>query len=267
MIDAVAASAGQIDGAVTDIATAASDLAERTRGNAIELEQAASSLGTIDLSSRSTTRLSADAADRAEVTTRTVGAGRDGARGAVAAMERVSASARGIDEVIEALDKIAFQTRVLAMNAAIEAGRGGDAGRGFAIVADLVGALAIRAEAEARQARDRLTVTQRDIDLAVGAVADVDGALVAITRDIDQVQTMLGAIATDNRVQSEAFSEVAGTVGRLDLATRQNAAMVEQTMAAARRLAQEVGGLLERTGAFETGRGAAVPSARALIAA
>ncbi|WP_439953165.1 methyl-accepting chemotaxis protein, partial [Escherichia coli] len=72
--------------------------------------------------------------------------GRDVTDEAVQAMGRVSESAKGIDGVIEGLDKIAFQTRVLAMNAAVEAGRAGEAGRGFAVVADLVSALAMRAE-------------------------------------------------------------------------------------------------------------------------
>ncbi|MBL7373220.1 methyl-accepting chemotaxis protein, partial [Escherichia coli] len=82
----------------------------------------------------------------------TVRGGRDVTDEAVQAMGRVSESAKGIDGVIEGLDKIAFQTRVLAMNAAVEAGRAGEAGRGFAVVADLVSALAMRAEEEAKRA-------------------------------------------------------------------------------------------------------------------
>ncbi|MQH48834.1 chemotaxis protein, partial [Escherichia coli] len=103
-----------------------------------------------------------------------VGSGRSTAEQATAAMIRVSDSARGIDSVIEGLDKIAFQTRVLAMNAAVEAGRAGEAGRGFAVVADLVSALAMRAEEEARRAREQLTATQTDIVVAVDAVKKVD---------------------------------------------------------------------------------------------
>jgi methyl-accepting chemotaxis protein len=107
-------------------------------------------------------------------------------------MTRVAESAKGIDSVIEGLDKIAFQTRVLAMNAAVEAGRAGEAGRGFAVVADLVSALAMRAEEEAGRARDQLTATQTDITAAVQMVEKVDSALVNISGDVGEVHELLG---------------------------------------------------------------------------
>jgi methyl-accepting chemotaxis protein len=122
--------------------------------------------------------------ERADGAITTVSGGRSVADQAVQAMGRVSESAKGIDSVIEGLDKIAFQTRVLAMNAAVEAGRAGDAGRGFAVVADLVSALAMRAEEEAKRARDQLTVTQSDIVCAVEMVQKVDGALADISGDV-----------------------------------------------------------------------------------
>jgi methyl-accepting chemotaxis protein len=186
-------------------------------------------------------------------------------------MGRVSESAKGIDSVIEGLDKIAFQTRVLAMNAAVEAGRAGDAGRGFAVVADLVSALAMRAEEEAKRARDQLTVTQSDIVTAVDAVTKVDGALADISGDVAQVHTLLGTMAADNQAQSSAIAEISATIGTMDQSTQQNAAMVEETSAAARNLASEVGRLAEQAQRFRivdaaAGRGAmyrAAPATRA----
>ena len=266
MIEAVIDGTGQIGTASSEIAAASDDLAARSKRNAADLEETAAALGDIDARLKATTQVSTDTADRADRTIATVDQGRASARGAVDAMVRVAGSARGIDEVIGGLDKIAFQTRVLAMNAAIEAGREGEAGRGFAIVADLVGALAIRAEAEARQARERLTVTQVDIEAAVGAVSEVDGALVTIATAIGEVHAMLGTIARDNRAQSIAFSDVATTVAGMERSTRQNAAMVEQTSAAARTLASEVGALVTKAAAFDTGRGA-TPVVRRLEAA
>ncbi|MCC2981341.1 methyl-accepting chemotaxis protein [Sphingomonas sp. IC4-52] len=170
---------------------------------------------------------------------------------AVQAMGRVSESAKGIDSVIEGLDKIAFQTRVLAMNAAVEAGRAGDAGRGFAVVADLVSALAMRAEEEAKRARDQLTVTQSDIVCAVEMVQKVDGALADISGDVGQVHELLATMAADNQAQSSAITQISAAVGTMDQSTQQNAAMVEETSAAARNLTSEVQALSEQAARFK----------------
>ena len=150
-----------------------------------------------------------------------------------------AALAPQIDSVIEGLDKIAFQTRVLAMNAAVEAGRAGEAGRGFAVVADLVSALAMRAEEEAKLARDQLTVTQTDIGTAVGAVERVDGALADITEGVSEVHSLLGTMATDNQTQSSSVTEISSAISSMDQSTQQNAAMVEETSAASHTLTQE----------------------------
>jgi methyl-accepting chemotaxis protein len=169
------------------------------------------------------------------------------------AMSRVADSAKGIDSVIEGLDKIAFQTRVLAMNAAVEAGRAGEAGRGFAVVADLVSALAMRAEEEAGRARDQLTATQTDIVAAVEMVQKVDTALADISGDVGEVHKLLGEMATDNQAQSTAISEISIAIGTMDQSTQQNAAMVEQTSAAARNLSGEVAALSEQASRFNVG--------------
>jgi methyl-accepting chemotaxis protein len=142
--------------------------------------------------------------------------------------------------VIEGLDKIAFQTRVLAMNAAVEAGRAGEAGRGFAVVADLVSALAMRAEEEAKRAREQLTVTQAGIATAVDAVRRVDGALDAIAEGVATVHQLIGTMSDHNNAQSGSLSQITSAVADVDRATQQNAAMVEQTSAAAANLAEEV---------------------------
>ncbi|WP_232318574.1 methyl-accepting chemotaxis protein [Sphingomonas sp. TDK1] len=255
LISVLSEATKSIEGGSTEISAASDDLARRTESNAASLEQTSAALQQMNDRLRS----SADAADRTVGFTQEaigiVDSGRTTATEATSAMDRVSESARGIDNVIEGLDKIAFQTRVLAMNAAVEAGRAGEAGRGFAVVADLVSALAMRAEEEARRAREQLTTTQADIVVAVDSVKKVDAALANITASVSQVHEFIEVVAIDNRAQSSAISEIATAVGVMDHSTQQNAAMVEQTSAAARNLAGEVSGLTRQAARFKVGPG------------
>ncbi|OWK29906.1 methyl-accepting chemotaxis protein [Sphingomonas mucosissima] len=256
LIGSVSESAAAIRTGSGEIAQASEDLARRTESNAASLEETAASVAQMDGRLRASAVAATRTVERADQAIATVGGGRAVADEAVQAMGRVSDSAKGIDSVIEGLDKIAFQTRVLAMNAAVEAGRAGDAGRGFAVVADLVSALAMRAEEEAKRARSQLTVTQTDIVTAVEAVTKVDGALANISGDVAQVHELLASMAVDNQAQSAAITQISAAIGTMDQSTQQNAAMVEQTSAAARSLVGEVSGLADQAGRFITaGRG------------
>ncbi|MCW3796398.1 globin-coupled sensor protein [Sphingomonas sp. BN140010] len=250
LIGSVAVSAEQIRTGSAEIAQASEDLARRTESNAASLEQTAAAVSQMDGRLKATASAAQDTVQRADQTKVTVASGRSVADEAVQAMGRVSESAKGIDSVIEGLDKIAFQTRVLAMNAAVEAGRAGEAGRGFAVVADLVSALAMRAEEEAKRARDQLTVTQSDVVTAVQAVEKVDGALQNISGDVEQVHALLATIASDNQAQASAVTEINSAIASMDQATQQNAAMVEETSAASRNLLSEVSTLSDQISRF-----------------
>ncbi|MCX8474515.1 MAG: methyl-accepting chemotaxis protein, partial [Sphingomonas sp.] len=229
-----------------EIAEASEALARRTEANAASLEETSAAVSQMNGRLQATAEAAGRTVARADGAIATVSGGRSIADEAVQAMTRVADSAKGIDSVIEGLDKIAFQTRVLAMNAAVEAGRAGEAGRGFAVVADLVSALAMRAEEEAGRARDQLTATQTDIVAAVEMVQKVDHALADISGDVGEVHQLLGQMAADNQAQSTAIAQISVAIGTMDQSTQQNAAMVEETSAAARNLNGEVAALSEQ---------------------
>ena len=253
LIATVSEGATAIQTGSREIAQASEDLARRTEGNAASIEETSAALAQMDERLRGTAEAANQTVRSADDAIRVVGDGRALAEQAVTAMGRVSESARGIDDVIEGLDKIAFQTRVLAMNAAVEAGRAGEAGRGFAVVADLVSALAMRAEEEAKRAREQLTLTQDEVGTAVGAVQRMDSALEAISGGVGAVHRLLDAMAADNQAQSTAITQSVTAVNEMDQSTQQNAAMVEETSAASRNLAEEVGNLADQAGRFRTG--------------
>ncbi|MDR6853502.1 methyl-accepting chemotaxis protein [Sphingomonas sp. BE123] len=253
LIVSVTESVRSISSGSTEIQAASEDLARRTESAAASLEETSAAIAQINDRLRTGAESASRTVGRADQAMATVGTGRGTAEEAVSAMGRVADSAKGIDSVIEGLDKIAFQTRVLAMNAAVEAGRAGEAGRGFAVVADLVGQLAMRSEEEAKRAREQLTTTQNDVEIAVGAVERVDGALVGISADVTAVHELLSAMAQDNQAQAAAIQQIASAIGTMDESTQQNAAMVEETSAAARSLNSEVRLLGDRAATFRTG--------------
>ncbi|WP_010215241.1 methyl-accepting chemotaxis protein [Sphingomonas sp. PAMC 26621] len=259
-IEQVSESARSISTGANEIAQASEDLARRTESNAASLEETSAALSQMESRLKGTATASQSTVARADQAMVTVGRGRSTADTAMQAMGRVSDSAKGIDGVIEGLDKIAFQTRVLAMNAAVEAGRAGDAGRGFAVVADLVSALAMRAEEEAKRARDQLSITQLEIVTAVDAVGRVDTALAAISSDVGEVNHLLAGMAFDNQAQSSTITEITAAVSMMDQATQQNAAMVEETSAAARNLTHEVATLAQAAAQFNVEGGARNPA-------
>jgi methyl-accepting chemotaxis protein len=265
LIGSVMESAATIRTGSGEIAQASEDLARRTEANAASLEETSAAVTQMDGRLKATAASAGRTVERADGAIATVSGGRGIADEAVQAMTRVADSAKGIDSVIEGLDKIAFQTRVLAMNAAVEAGRAGEAGRGFAVVADLVSALAMRAEEEAGRARDQLTATQTDIVAAVEMVQKVDSALADISGDVGEVHKLLGEMASDNQAQSTAITEIWVAIGTMDQSTQQNAAMVEQTSAAARNLSGEVAALSEQASRFDVGAGVR-PAATRVVA-
>lgn len=254
MVRAVVDMTTDIHATSGSIATATDDLARRTESSAAALEQTCAAIERMDERLRNTAGAARKSSQGSRQTLAAAGDVRTRTDGAIEAMRRVAASTAGIDDVIEGLDKIAFQTRVLAMNAAVEAGRAGDAGRGFAVVADLVSTLAMRAEDEAKRARVQLSATQDEVGVAVTAVGQVDGALETILARCAEAVDLTRDIADDNAALAVAIGEIKGAVTQLDGIAQQNAAMVEETSAAAASLARDVATLAGHASAFRHDR-------------
>jgi len=249
---------GQITQAAETIASAAaevslgsSDLADRTEQQASSLEETAASMEELG----ATVRSNADNAQRANVMAadaRTAAESGGGVAGsAIDAMRRIEESSRKITDIIGVIDEIAFQTNLLALNAAVEAARAGDAGRGFAVVAQEVRQLAQRSAQASKEIKGLIMDSDAQVKDGVDLVKKAGGALDGIVSGVHQVAALIAEMASASAEQATALDEINSTVASMDEMTQKNAALVEETTAAAQAMSGQAGDLKGLIGFFK----------------
>jgi len=233
-----------------EIAQAADDLSRRTEQQAASLEQTAAALDQIT----STVRQTADGAKRANVI---VGDARTEAQEAertveatIRAVGEIATSSSQIAQIIGVIDEIAFQTNLLALNAGVEAARAGDAGGGFAVVAQEVRALAQRSAEAAKEIKGLIANASTKVGEGVNLVGHTGTALSTILSRVTQIAELVHEITASAGEQAAALNEVNHAVNHMDQMTQQNAAMVEETTAAAHSLKGEADRLADLVGQF-----------------
>ncbi|MCD7111475.1 methyl-accepting chemotaxis protein [Rhizobium sp. DKSPLA3] len=234
-----------------EMSAAADNLAKRTEQQAASLEETAAAVEQV------TVTVKASAAQTQEVnhivlkTKNSAEASVSVVHKAVTAMGRIEDASSEIVHIIDVIDEIAFQTNLLALNAGIEAARAGESGRGFAVVAQEVRELAQRSAGAARQIKGLIDKSRREVTVGAELVQQAGSVLSAISGDIVTVVGRIGLIATAAQDQSGALSGVNASINDMDQMTQRNAAMVEETNAATRLLADEAATLMQIVNAFK----------------
>ena len=246
--------ASAIGAAAHQISEAADDLSRRTEQQAASLEETAAAVEQIT----STVARSAEGAMEAGNMVRSSQAyAKDGqvvVNRAVSAMDQIEQSSNQIGAIIGVIDEIAFQTNLLALNAGVEAARAGDAGRGFAVVASEVRALAQRSAEAAKEIKTLIQASSQQVGHGVNLVHETGAALQKIADHIGDLTRIVVEIEGSSREQATGLAEVNVAVTQMDQVTQQNAAMVEESTAASRSLAQDASELDRLMHQFEINR-------------
>ncbi|TVP71297.1 MAG: methyl-accepting chemotaxis protein [Rhodobacteraceae bacterium] len=243
--------AEQVRGGSEEITSAAQDLAGRAETQAATLEQSAAALNELTESVRSTAGLAKEAEHTTQTNRVTAEEGVDIVKNAISAMQKIEKSSEQITRIIGVIDDIAFQTNLLALNAGVEAARAGEAGRGFAVVASEVRGLAQRASESAREIKALISESTLQVESGSSLVARTGQSLEQILLKAKEVSEQASAIAVAASDQSSALGEINSGVNQLDQVTQQNAAVAEQTNAAAGSLQEQSDILLTELSNFK----------------
>ncbi|MGX9772271.1 Aspartate chemoreceptor protein [Janthinobacterium lividum] len=235
----------------TEIAAGNQDLSSRTEEQAGSLEETASSMEELT----STVKQNADnarqanqlAASAAQVAVK----GGEVVAQVVGTMESINASSNKIVDIISVIDGIAFQTNILALNAAVEAARAGEQGRGFAVVASEVRNLAQRSASAAKEIKTLIGASVEQVNAGSMLVAQAGSTMNDIVDSVQRVSDIITEITAASSEQSVGIDEINRAIGQMDAVTQQNAALVEESAAAAESMQHQAHNLAQVVSVFK----------------
>ena len=250
VVGAVRQGAEVVASASEQIAQGNQDLAQRTQETAAALEETAASaeelgstVGHNADNARAANQLARQASEVATQGGQVVGQVVDTMRG-------INESSRRIADIIGVIDGIAFQTNILALNAAVEAARAGDQGRGFAVVAGEVRSLAQRSAEAAREITGLIGTSVAKVGTGSRLVQEAGSTMTEIVASVQRVSDIIGEITAATAEQSSGIGQINGAIAQLDQMTQQNAALVEESAAAAESLKEQAERLSQVVGTF-----------------
>jgi methyl-accepting chemotaxis protein len=235
----VADSVEAIKTATTEISFSTRDLSQRTEREAANVQETVAAMIEIDAVVKNNARASTSALAMVETAVRSAQDGGAALGDVVTAIQRIEKSSARISEIIQVMEEIAFQTKLLALNAAVESARAGESGKGFGVVATEVRSLADRSRQASNQIRALIQDSAREIAQGVALSAVAGQSLDKILSSACNVAEIMPKIADASNQQARTIGEVNTALGNLELASQQNAALVEESSAATESLAEQ----------------------------
>ncbi len=254
MIGDIRNSSESVSVASTQIAQGNADLSSRTEKQASNLQQTAASMEQLSSTVKNNADTARQANQLAASASQVAARGGEAVGQVISTMGQIQSASRKIAEIIGVIDGIAFQTNILALNAAVEAARAGEQGRGFAVVAGEVRNLAQRSALAAREIKQLISDSVQKVDSGSLQVTEAGQTMQDIVAQVRRVADLIGEITSATLEQDAGIGQVNAAVTQLDRMTQQNAALVEQSTAAAASLKEQAARLAQAVAIFKLGQ-------------
>jgi len=239
--------------AASEVSQGAHDLSARVQEQAAAIEETTATMDKMNEQVQNNSETATKANELADDMKSKAIQGVDVMENTISAMNNIQESSQKIGEIVTLIDGIAFQTNLLALNAAVEAARAGEHGRGFAVVAGEVRSLAQKAAEAAKDIKSLVDETKVRVDNGTELAQNSGDMLTKMNEVSQQVSEMISLIASSSTQQAEGLNQVHHSVTQIDQITQQNAALVEETTAAAESLSHQAAMLKKEMSFFDTG--------------
>jgi methyl-accepting chemotaxis protein len=239
-----------IQAAIANIALGNNNLSTRTDSQAGSLERTTAAMSMLTSNVKQTADTAREVAQVSAQTTSVAEQGGQAVGQVIEAMQGIQGSSQRMTEITQLIESIAFQTNLLALNAAVEAARAGEQGKGFAVVASEVRSLARRSSQAAQEIRNLISASIEQVGDGTRQVEAAGATINRVVEAVTQVTQLIQGITTATAEQSEDIANVNQSIGQIDSATQQNAALVEEAATAAESLQRQAQTLVRAAQVF-----------------
>ncbi|MCB5185058.1 methyl-accepting chemotaxis protein [Methylobacillus gramineus] len=233
-----------------EISTANVHLSSRTEEQAASLEQTAASMEQLTVAVKGNADAAREAAELSASASDVAKKGANVVASVIDTMKVIDSSSQQISQILSSIEAIAFQTNILAINAAVEAARAGAEGKGFAVVANEVRTLAHNSAAAAKEIKSLIETSVANVATGDKLAQQAGVTMNEIVHSVDHVVSIINHISSSAAEQSRGIAQVNVVVSQLDGLTQENSAMVEETAAAAERLKEHAMHMNSLVGTF-----------------